>query len=122
MPDAGLRRRRRLSGGDRSVEIHSTHGRQRQVEVLREVVTGALQDEPSLQPRDILVMCPDVEAYAPLVGAAFGLGAVLSDGHPAHHLRVQLADRAPSGNQPAARSGGPARGDRGGPHDPVPGP
>ncbi len=100
VPDAGLRRRRRLSGGDRSVEIHSTHGRQRQVEVLREVVTGALQDEPSLQPRDILVMCPDVEAYAPLVGAAFGLGAVLSDGHPAHHLRVQLADRAPSATNP----------------------
>ena len=32
------------------------------------------QDDPTLEPRDILVMCPDIEAYAPLFSAGFGLG------------------------------------------------
>ena len=36
-------------------------------------------------------MCPDVEAYAPLVRAAFGAPGA---GHPGHRLRVRLADRA----------------------------
>ena len=45
-----------------------------------------------LEPRDILVMCPDIEAYAPLVAAAFGMGEI--GGHPGHQLRVRLADRS----------------------------
>ncbi|MGV1010024.1 MAG: exodeoxyribonuclease V subunit gamma [Dermatophilaceae bacterium] len=100
VPDARTRAARAMRTDDRSVEVHATHGRQRQVEVLRELVTGALQDDPTLQPRDVLVMCPDVEVYAPLVTAAFGLGSVLAGGHPAHQLRVQLADRAPSSTNP----------------------
>ena len=47
-----------------------------------------------LEPRDILVMCPDIEAYAPLIAAAFGIGEVVAGGHPGHQLRVRLADRA----------------------------
>ncbi len=39
-------------------------------------------------------MCPDVETYAPLFSAAFGLGESAGrDAHPAHRLRVRLADR-----------------------------
>ena len=40
-------------------------------------------------------MCPDVEAYAPLFSAVFGLGgpATPTGSHPAHQLRVRLADR-----------------------------
>ncbi len=100
IPDPLTLGARHLRQDDRSVEVHATHGAQRQVEVLRELVTGALQDDPTLQPRDILVMCPDVETYAPLLTAAFGLGSVLAEGHPAHHLRVQLADRAPMATNP----------------------
>jgi len=86
---------RMLDPGDRSVQVHACHGASRQIEVLREVLLGLLQDDPTLEPRDILVMCPDIEAYAPLVAAGFGLGeAVGEEGHPAHRLRVRLADRA----------------------------
>ena len=77
---------------DRSVQVHSCHGPSRQVEVLREVVLGLLADDPTLEPRDVLVMCPDIEAYAPLVAAAFGMNDI--GGHPGHQLRVRLADRA----------------------------
>ena len=39
-------------------------------------------------------MCPDVETYAPLIVAGFGLGEVVPNSHPAHQLRVRLADRS----------------------------
>ena len=55
-------------------------------------------------------MCPDIEVYAPLVAAAFGLADVVDDGHPAHRLRVRLADRALRADQPAARDRGQAAG------------
>lgn len=94
-PRAAERAGRTIAGTDHSVQVHACHGPARQVEVLREVLLGLLADDPSLQPRDILVMCPDVEAYAALIEGAFGLGAVVGErGHPAHRLRVRLADRA----------------------------
>lgn len=88
---------------DRSVQVHSCHGPARQIEVLREVLLGLLADDPTLEPRDILVMCPDIETYAPLITAGFGLGELVArtrgapfhiGSHPAHKLRVRLADRA----------------------------
>lgn len=88
---------------DRSVQVHACHGPARQVEVLREVLVGLLADDPTLEPRDVLVMCPDIEDYAPLVSAFFGLdpepgAAPGTSGPPAHHpghlLRVRLADRS----------------------------
>ena len=86
---------RALASGDRSVQVHACHGAARQVDVLREVLLGLLADDPTLEPRDVLVMCPDIETYAPLISAGFGLGDVVGEqGHPAHRLRVRLADRA----------------------------
>lgn len=77
---------------DASVVVHSCHGPDRQVEVLREAVLGLLADDPTLEPRDVVVMCPDVETFAPLITAAFG-GAGEGE-HPGHRLQVRLADRA----------------------------
>lgn len=90
---------------DRSLQVHACHGTARQIEVLREVLVGLLEDDPTLEPRDILVMCPDIESYAPLISAAFGLAgdpaAELEGGrHPGHRLRVRLADRALSSTNP----------------------
>ncbi|HTY35311.1 exodeoxyribonuclease V subunit gamma [Mycobacterium sp.] len=85
---------RALAPGDRSVQVHSCHGPARQIDVLREVLLGLLQDDPTLEPRDIVVMCPDIETYASLIVAGFGLGETAGDSHPAHQLRVRLADRA----------------------------
>jgi exodeoxyribonuclease V gamma subunit len=91
---------RTMRADDRSVQIHNCHGPARQVDVLREVLLGLLQDDPTLQPRDILVMCPDIETYAPLIMADFGLGDVVHGAHPAHQLRVRLADRSPIQTNP----------------------
>jgi exodeoxyribonuclease V gamma subunit len=85
---------RTLCATDRSVQVHSCHGPARQVDVLREVLLGLVEDDPTLEPRDILVMCPDIESYAPLIVAGFGLGELARDSHPGHRLRVRLADRS----------------------------
>ena len=92
-----------LHPSDHSLQIHACHGRARQVEVLRDVVLGLLAADASLEPRDVLVMCPDIETFAPLISATFGVGsgAVTVDAadperpeSPAAQLRVRLADRS----------------------------
>ena len=82
------------TAGDRSIQVHRCHGPARQIDVLREVLLGLLADDKTLEPRDILVMCPDIETYAPLIVAGFGLGDMIKGVHPAHQLRVRLADRS----------------------------
>lgn len=94
-----------VAPGDRSVQVHACHGRSRQVEVLRDVVVGLLADDPTLEPRDVLVMCPDVEAFAPLVHAVLGpapdvAGDQDAPDHPGRTLRVRIADRSPARTNP----------------------
>lgn len=79
---------------DRSVQVHRCHGAARQIDVLRDVLLGLLDEDDTLQPRDILVMCPDIDTYAPLITAAFGAPERTDHSHPAQGLRVRLADRA----------------------------
>ncbi|HYZ82514.1 MAG TPA: exodeoxyribonuclease V subunit gamma, partial [Solirubrobacteraceae bacterium] len=91
-----------LLAEDRSIEIHSCHGRARQVEVIRDAILHALAADATLEPRDVIVMCPDIEAFAPLIHATFGATGVDADGAaaaqdggpPAVDLRVRLADRS----------------------------
>jgi len=84
-----------LAAADHSVQFHACHGPDRQVEVLREVLVGLLADDPTLEPRDIVVMCPDIEKFAPLIAASFGLDTPDTQAeHPGHRLRVRLADRS----------------------------
>jgi exodeoxyribonuclease V gamma subunit len=79
-----------LSEADDSVRVHSCHGKARQVEVVREAVLHLLASDPTLEPRDVIVMCPDIDVFAPLVSATFGPAG--SAGAPA--LRARLADRS----------------------------
>ena len=93
-----------LDKDDRSVQIHACHGRARQVEVLRDVVLHLLEDDPTLEPRDVIVMCPDIETFAPLIQATFGSGRHADEdddedepengGKRLPDLRVRLADRS----------------------------
>jgi exodeoxyribonuclease V gamma subunit len=104
-PTVGERAGRRLAPDDRSLQVHACHGPARQIDVLREVLVGLLEDDPTLEPRDILVMCPDIETFAPLISAGFGLAPTTTTqvrvaGHPAHQLRVKLADRALTSTNP----------------------
>jgi exodeoxyribonuclease V gamma subunit len=82
-------RRPLLAPDDQSLVVHSCHGRARQVEVAREAVLHLMAQDPTLEPRDVIVMCPDIEVFAPLVQAAFGPGAATPP-----ELRARLADRS----------------------------
>jgi exodeoxyribonuclease V gamma subunit len=55
-----------------SVAIHACHGPMRECEVLRDQLLAALDTDRSLEARDILVLCPDLERYAPVIDAVFG--------------------------------------------------
>ncbi len=65
---------RELQAGDPSVQLHACHGATRQVEVLRTVLLELLDADPTLQPRDIVVMTPDIDAFASRIGAVFDAG------------------------------------------------
>ncbi len=99
-----------LSTADRSVQVHACHGRMRQVEVLRDVLTGLFADDPTLEPRDVVVLCPDVAGFAPLVEAVFDpvdeadgptaaapVDPLDQPSHPGRLLRVRVADRTSTG-------------------------
>lgn len=73
---------------DRSVRIHSCHSPLREVEVLYDQLLGILEQDPDLDPRDILVMTPDIEAYAPYITAVFD-----GVGDPSRRVPYSIADR-----------------------------
>lgn len=62
-----------LHPSDRSVQVMSCHSPMREVEVLRDQLLGMLDDDSSLEPGNIVVMSPTIEAYAPLIDAVFGI-------------------------------------------------
>ena len=58
---------------DTSIRFHLAHSPQREVEILHDQLLAAFDDDESLRPRDIVVMVPDIDAYAPHIQAVFGL-------------------------------------------------
>lgn len=63
-----------LDDDDRSVVVHSCHGPMRQVEVLHDQLLDLFRRDPALTPAEVVVMCPDLETYGPLVEAVFERG------------------------------------------------
>ena len=57
---------------DASIQVHCCHSPLREMEVLKDLILDLLSNDPSLTPQDILVMNPDIEAYAPVIQAVFG--------------------------------------------------
>lgn len=58
---------------DHSIQFHVAHSPQREVEILHDRLLAAFDADPTLRPRDVIVMVPDIDAYAPHVRAVFGL-------------------------------------------------
>lgn len=74
---------------DRSIRLHSCHSPLREVEVLHDQLLALFAEKADLTPRDILVMTPDIETYAPFIAAVF-------DGcqEPAKKIPYSIADRS----------------------------
>ena len=74
---------------DHSLRFHRAHSPQREVEVLHDQLLARLGADPTLTPRDIVVMVPDVEVYAPHIAAVFGRIAPDSPRHIPHTVLDQ---------------------------------
>lgn len=65
-----------------SLVFHSSYSDQRQVEDLYQSLMASFRRDRTLHPRDILVLCPDIERFAPLIQAVFNGGdEELDQGH-----------------------------------------
>ncbi|NOH24286.1 exodeoxyribonuclease V subunit gamma [Vibrio europaeus] len=58
--------------GDKSLTLHACHSPMREVEVLHDQLLAMFDADPSLKPRDIIVMVADINAYSPAIQAVFG--------------------------------------------------
>ena len=79
-----------LDEADRSLCIASCWGAMREVEALHDWLVDRFQADPTLRPRDVAVLTPDVGTYAPFFEAVFG-AAEGTD----RHLPWALADVPP---------------------------
>ena len=75
--------------GERSLCFHVAHSRQREVEILHDQLLAAFDADPGLRPRDVIVMVPDIDAYAPHIQAVFGL----DDARDRRFIPFSLADQ-----------------------------
>ncbi len=57
--------------GDNTIRIVSCHSRQRELAVLKDHILSLLHQDKSLQLRDIVVMAPDIQQYAPFISTVF---------------------------------------------------
>lgn len=71
---------REVDPADNSLRFASCHSRLREVEALKDYLADALEQDPDLELRDILVMMPDVQLYAPLIQAVFSKGVLSASG------------------------------------------
>ena len=90
-----------VDGADRSIRFHSCYGPLRQVQALRDALLHLLSHpDNGLAEEDILVLCPDLDRFAPLVEAVFGRSSDRGvDGGPpagrgAPALRFRIADQS----------------------------
>ncbi|QOL24947.1 exodeoxyribonuclease V subunit gamma [Thalassotalea sp. LPB0316] len=84
---------------DHSITITRAHSAMREIQGLHDWLLHQFNQDPSLTPKDVLVMCPEVEHYAPYVNAVFARGwQELSDDVPP--LPCSIADRVSKNAEP----------------------
>lgn len=91
--------RPQVDRNDTSLQFHACHTRLREVQVLHDQLRALLESQPDLQPRDIAVLAPNIDLYAPHIEAVFG-GAL---GTP-RELPYTIADTSPLASAPVAEA------------------
>ncbi len=88
-----------VDADDPSLQFHACHTRLRELQVLHDRLRALLEDprfDPPLQPREIAVLAPDIDPYAPYLDAVFG-GHDRDDAIP-----YAMADASPLAGEPLA--------------------
>ncbi|WP_018873913.1 exodeoxyribonuclease V subunit gamma [Thioalkalivibrio sp. ALJ16] len=81
---------------DRSLQFHVAHGPLREVELLHDRLLDHFKSDSTLRPRDVIVMVPDIDQYAPHIEAVFGQ----PDRHDRRYIPYTLSDQGPRGRDP----------------------
>ncbi|MBK2092923.1 exodeoxyribonuclease V subunit gamma [Francisella philomiragia] len=83
---------------DLSISINSCHSPLREVQILHDKLLDMIKADPSIKPRDILVMCPNIEDYSPYIDSVFSR-------YPTDKkLPCSIADRTLLDSEPLAAS------------------
>ncbi|RLV58989.1 exodeoxyribonuclease V subunit gamma [Parashewanella curva] len=91
-------KRRILDDNDHSLLVNSCHSPLREVETLHDHLLSLLEADPKLQPKDIVIMLPDVASYAPYIDAVF------SAKQGSHYIPYAIADRGAAQESPLVNS------------------
>lgn len=76
-----------------SIQFHMHYSPLREIQALHDQLLDRFNADATLQPSDVLVMVPDINAYAPVIEAVFGsVGS--GDGERARHIPWSIADRS----------------------------
>lgn len=82
--------------GDDSVMVVKAHSALREVQGLHDNLLYLMQQDPELKPSDIVVMCPAIEEYAPLIDAVFHrVGTPAPPQQTPPRIVCSIADRSP---------------------------
>ena len=98
-PRPELPPRAALDVADASLQVHACATRLREVEVLHDQLRALFDDDrfdPPLEPREVAVLAPDIDPYAPYLEAVFG-----ARGAPGA-IPYALADASPLAAEPLA--------------------
>ncbi len=79
---------------DRSIEVHVAATPLREVQILHDRLLALFGSLPGLEPRDVIVMAPEIGLYAPYVEAVFATAV------PEQRLPFAIADRPPLASVP----------------------
>ncbi|MBF0255925.1 MAG: exodeoxyribonuclease V subunit gamma, partial [Gammaproteobacteria bacterium] len=84
-----LAERSLIDPADRSVQIHACHSPMREVQVLHDQLRACFDELDDLEPRQLVVMAPDIASYAPWIEAVFG------NASGERHIPWSIADLPP---------------------------
>lgn len=80
---------------DNSIQIHNCHSPMREVEVLHNQLLTLFEKDHTLLPKDIIVMSPDINKYAPYIDAVFSRYATnLGEKRDPRYIPFSLSDQA----------------------------
>jgi exodeoxyribonuclease V gamma subunit len=101
-------RTRPIGKDDDSITFHVAHSPQREIEILHDQLLRIFdqkEDSPSsIQPRDVIVMLPDIDRYAPHIEAVFGQQPDPSIENPPPAIPYSIADRKTRGHDPICKA------------------
>ena len=89
---------------DSSLRFHIAHSPQREVEILHDQLLAAFNADPSLTPRDVIVMVPDIDTYAPHILAVFGLIDRQAGHRDPRFIPFSLADQGRRATDPLLKA------------------